>query len=367
MIPGSGDCIGDSGYSEGEARRAAAVQLAAVISQTAAVAIAIDNAKRLIENMRMQRDIQRRVTNISEKQQNQIATVFWPREEAFLNEFANPDPIEEVEVMGRRYGGRLVAAVAGKFATAIAEARCNFRRYCTSANKKVLQDLMMARASAIANARVLGRNIAFAEFQARTDVNYNRRFQAVALGRSLQGEALSLLKAAGDGLARAGEEVSKSLSGALYDFGNARGKYLAAGERLDDLASGNFVNPYPNYAQSSAYMQSSYAASTQPFAWATGVNTNFSSYQGSGYFDLQTSQTMSDPTPSFGTNPFISPNRSLQFEQWNNGDVGNRDLVRDGTYTYPVQGNMYGGFVTVKMSDFMMKYADHKTEGDYRL
>lgn len=62
MIPGSGDCIGDSGYSEGEERRAAAVQRAAIISQTAAVAIAIDNAKRLIENMRMQRDIQRRVT-----------------------------------------------------------------------------------------------------------------------------------------------------------------------------------------------------------------------------------------------------------------------------------------------------------------
>ena len=62
--------------------------------------------------------------------------------------------------------------------------------------------------------------------------------------------------------------------------------------------------------------------------------------------------------------PPIEVNRSLQFEQWNTAEVGNKDLVRDGTYIYPVQGNPYGGFVQVQMSDFAFKYADHKTEGD---
>lgn len=357
------DCLGDQGYSQGESTRAEAVKKAALVQQVASLAIAVDNAQRLIENMRLQRDIARRTTNLAQQQQDQISTVFWPREDQFLAEFANPDPLEEVEDVGRRIGGRLVAGVAGKFAVALAEARCSFRRYCTSANRKTIQDLMLARSTAMANARVLGRNIAFADFQARTDVNYNQRFQAVAVGRGLMGEAMSLYAAAGQGLAAVGKELSGSVNSALNDFGRARGEYGTANERLANLDSGNFVNPYAQYGT----VQSSYMPSNQQWGGPSGqydLRTNTFTDQ-SSFYNLDRGNTMSDYA-SYNAPP-VEVNRSLQHEQWNTAEVGNKDLVRDGTYIYPVQANPYGGFVTVQMSDFTLKYADHKNEGDKNL
>lgn len=359
------NCLGDQGYTAGETTRADAVKKAALVQQAASLAIAIDNANRLIENMRMQRDIARRSTNIAEQQHNQIATVFWPREEQFLNEFANPEPLEVVEDVGRRISGRLVAGVAGKFAIALAEARCNFRRYCTSANRKTIQDLMLARSTAIANARVLGRNIAFADFQARNDVNYNQRFQAVAVGRGLMGEAMSLYSAAGQGLAAVGKELSGSVNSALNEFGRARGNYMAANERLANLESGNYVNPYAQYGTvQNTYMPAQQGQYSGSISGNYDLRTNTFTRQGD-FYDLGNADTMTTNDPyNNALAPPIEVNRSLQFEQWNTAEVGNKDLVRDGTYIYPVQGNPYGGFVQVQMSDFAFKYADHKTEGD---
>ena len=178
-------CVGDIGYSIAETTRSGASVAVGYAKQAASALIAIDNANQLVDNYRDQRDIARRGYNISKQQHDHVKTVFWPRDMQFLNEFSAPEGIETVEVMGRRYGGRLAAAVAGAFAVQLKEAKCSARRYCTSANTKAVSDLMMARSTAIGNARVLGRNIAFAEFQARTDANYERRMQAVARGRGL--------------------------------------------------------------------------------------------------------------------------------------------------------------------------------------
>lgn len=177
------NCLSDRGYRRGESIRASGAKNAAMIRQVAAIAIAIDNANQLVENYKKQRDISKRALTIAQKQQDHLKAVFWPREEQFLAEFSEPEAIEAVAVMGRRYGGRLAATVSGAFAKQLAEARCSFSRYCTSANKKLIQDLLMARANGVANARVLGRQIAFAEYQAREDTNYDRRIQAISLGR----------------------------------------------------------------------------------------------------------------------------------------------------------------------------------------
>jgi len=124
--------------------------------------------------------------------------------------------------MGKRYAGRLVSTVAGAFAPKLKEAKCSAPRYCTSATTKSLQDLLMARSVAMANARVLGRNIAFAEYQARHDVNVERRMQAVAIGRDLMQQAASLYASAGQGLAAAGSILSGQMSKALEAFQYAR-------------------------------------------------------------------------------------------------------------------------------------------------
>lgn len=212
----------DAGYAAGETSRTTAADTASFIRQAAAALIAIDNANRLVDNYKKQRDIQDRMLTISEEQQEHLSTVFWPREIQFLNEFSQGEAIEAVETVGRRYAGRLVATVAGAFALKLREAKCSAPRYCTSAVNKNLQDLLMARSAAMANARVLGRNIAFAEFQARNDVNLERRMQAVAIGRDLMQQAANLYASAGEGLARAGGILSGQMSKALEAFNYAR-------------------------------------------------------------------------------------------------------------------------------------------------
>ena len=212
----------DTGYVAGETARTSAADTASFIRQAAAALIAIDNANRLVDNYKKQRDIQDRMLDISEEQQKHLEEVYWPREIQFLNEFSVGEGIEAVETMGRRYAGRLVSTIAGAFAPKLKDAKCAAPRYCTSAATKSLQDLLMARSVAMANARVLGRNIAFAEYQARNDVNVERRMQAIAIGRNLMQQAANLYASAGQGLAAAGSILSGQMSKALEAFNYAR-------------------------------------------------------------------------------------------------------------------------------------------------
>jgi hypothetical protein len=235
-----GGCLNDIGYVPGEVIRSGAVNAAALIRQAVAAVIALDNANRLIDNYKDQRDISRRTLAIAQQQQRQLREVFWPREQQFLAEFSNPEALETVEAMGRRYAGRLVATVAGAFAKQIKAVRCGMSRHCTSANKKVMQDILLARAGAIANARVLGRNIAFAEYQAREDTNYERRMQAVSMGRNLMGQAANLYQSAGQGLASIGNVLSGQLSSALESFGYARRDYSNSSAANDTVAQGQY-------------------------------------------------------------------------------------------------------------------------------
>lgn len=112
----------DFGYIAGEGARTTAADAASIIRQVAAGLIAIDNANRLVENYKKQRDIQDRMLEISEQQQMHMEQVYWPRDIQFLNEFSVGEAIEAVETMGRRYAGRLVSTVAGAFAPKLKEA-----------------------------------------------------------------------------------------------------------------------------------------------------------------------------------------------------------------------------------------------------
>lgn len=356
------NCLSDCGYEAGEALRSAAVADAALIRQIGAAAIAIDNANRLISNYGDQRDIAQRSIDIAEAQQNQLSTVFWPREEQFLAEFSTPEPVETVEAMGARYAGRLVASVAGAFAGQLKEARCSARRFCTSANKKVFQDLMLARSVAMANARVLGRNIAFAEYQARHDINLSRRMQAVALGRGLIDQAMSLYQAAGRGFAAAGEVLSSQLSSSIEAFGyhrQVRANALAA------PASTLYGGRTSYDASMPGTVGSGWNGEPLPGAVPFSAGTSFGYQSGmQGLYDLSASETMEgDTTGLSGRNP-SNVFSHLQAEKgMNEGYVGNRDLARTGIRTFPVIGAS-GGTVVINMDSFPLAWVDHKAEGE---
>jgi hypothetical protein len=257
------NCYSDVSYVAGEGIRAAATGSVALAKQVASALIAIDNANRLVDNYRDQRDIAQRAQDIAEAQQQQLETVFWPREAAFLAEFSTPEPIESVEVMGARYAGRLIAPLAAAFAKELRALRCAARRHCTSANQKQLQDILLARGVAMANARVIGRNIGFAEFQARTDINLSRRMQAVSMGRGLINDAMTLLRAAGAGYAGAGQELSQQFNSSFTRFQYERQASIEQRNSLnrpspDSLfyAPGTVANsgvPYSNNALAGPY------------------------------------------------------------------------------------------------------------------
>lgn len=349
-------CVGDIGYAAGELTRAGAAMTAAGIKQAAAAIIAVDNANQLVDNYRDQRDIARRGWQISRTQQDHLKNVFWPREAAFLAEFSTPEAIETVEAMGRRYGGRMAATVAGLFAVQLKETKCGAPRYCTSANTKAVQDLLMARSVAMGNARVLGRNIAFAEFQARTDTNYERRMQAVALGRGLMQQAASLYASAGAGLASAAVRISGQLNNALNAFG------LAQEQRQQARGARDFYEGEVNRT----VQQSNPAGST------LGFGNNVGSLIGPQGFGLSSSMDsflsreagVTSQSPLFaGDTTGLSEKGLENFNymqnerQMNEGDVGNRDLVRTGTIVWPVVA-VGAGAVAITIDAYGLMYAD---------
>lgn len=306
----------DGGYIVGEGARTSAADTASFIRQAAAALIAIDNANRLVDNYRKQRDIQDRMLDISEEQQKHLEDVFWPRDIQFLTEFSVGEPIEAVETMGKRYAGRLVATVAGAFAPKLREAKCSAPRYCTSATSKGLQDLLMARSAAMANARVLGRNIAFAEYQARNDVNVERRMQAIAIGRDLMQQAANLYASAGQGLAAAGSILSGQMSKALEAFQYAR-------NFRDDLRADAYDS-----ARRAQGVQPPGKGATAPMNDAqgrplgTGLQTVFG-YDSSmkGTYDTEASRTFKNLSEKI-----IDPTQTLfpdqQKDSLNNGPIG---------------------------------------------
>lgn len=365
----SSNCLGDEGYKQGEILRAQAAKSAAIIRQVAAVAIALDNANQLVENYKDQRDISDRALKIAEKQQKHISEVFWPREAQFLNEFSTPEAIESVAVMGRRYGGRLASMVSGGFAQQLREARCSFSRYCTSANKKLIQDLLMARSIGIANARALGRSIAFAEFQARNDVNYERRMQAVAMGRGLMQQAATLYEAAGKGLASAGQMIKNDLNEALELFGYARRDYRNALSGAPGGYNSVLMQGQSELAQrqinngraqvSSGVSSTAWDGQLAAFGYGSAMNsfTSLSASNTFGEYNVASSWNLSQrdqPTPW----AFQQAEKQL-----NEADVGNRSLARFGTKEYPVKG-ITGGSVTVSMADFALYFTDEYNPGD---
>lgn len=368
------DCLDDAGYTEGEKIRADAVKQGALIRQAAAVLIAIDNAAQALKNYKQQRDIASRSMKIAEEVQKHAQNTYWPRELEFLAEFGTPEAIEAIETMGRRYGGRLAADVSRAFASKLKEARCGFSRYCTSANKKVAQDLLMARAQAVANARVLGRNIAFAEYQARTDTNYERRLQAVALGRGLMGQAAALYKSAGAGLASVGAELTRGLNSALEFFGYAgrndpwnQRAVMENAARMSGVTATNmdFARaPYdPGGSQGgitvSDYMRNPAGSNVGALSSWDGLMSADSAAAGGSAINASNAVAL-------GQTNAMSSWQDLQQERWNEADVGNRDLARTGSVTYNfTDSDGDRGSITVSMEDFALKYVDDKNEGDH--
>ena len=357
-------CISSSAYAAAQKSKTTAVLINAGLKSAQYISEAVISGQDLIDNYRKQHELAKRAQAMAEAIQGQ-QSMFWAAEQQFKAEFIVPEPIEDVEVMGRRYSGRLVASVLGAFASKIHEVKCNMNRYCTSANQKALQDIFLMRSFSVSAARTLGRNIAFAEYQARTDLNWERRKQAAALGRKLTGDASGLIKSAGAGLASIGAGHEQSLNSALKAAGQALfrpdmnpenpGLRANAGLYESDettYTSGNQVygpNSISGYQSNNGAQM--YGSSSPEVESANIMASSFSNNQTDPPSDLITEADFKQP----GDGDELP---SLYSDTDNQNVNGPTDKVRRGSVVFDVVGGG-GGKVRVDLDKFEVGYADH--------
>lgn len=333
-------CTSDAGFITGEGIRSGGAGKAANIRQAAAGIIAVENLQRGAENYKRRKGIARRSLAIAEESQAHTEQVFWPKELDFLNEFTQPEPIDSVEDMGRRYGGRLASMVAGQFAKRLKETKCRLSRYCTSTNGKQIQDLMLARAQAVANAKVLGRSIAFAEYQARNDVNHARRLEAIGMGRGLMRQAATLFDAAGQGLAAVGSDISAQFNSALGAVGYEFSRDPLARDSVLDRISGTSARALLRDPVSDYDPASGMAGAGGMAGLMSGEVSVDSSQMNFGQTEIHNGETM-----------------PLSMERNNQARVSHNNLLHSGSATFSVAG-ITGGSVTVCMEAFSTDWAD---------
>lgn len=367
--------VDDSCYVQAEETRAKALKTSQIARQGTAVAIAMYNAYQVVKNYRKQKNIADRSLAISEALHNQLKTLYWPNELKFLDEFGKDggEKIEEVNVVGKRYGGRLRAVVAKAYAEKIREIKCNRPRYCTSAVEKMLQDVYQERAGALANAAVLGQNIAFSEYRARFDANLKRRLQAIAIGKGLTGQAASLMEKASRGLAAATDNLSGNIVDAINSLKNAgidAQRYTVydavrrAGGTWEDgirIENATLLQGNTQRHMNAAYRRDTHNSQKDMFRNTSSAGDNFSGTI-SGAADYSSSLVndgREGSTVNELGNMHLSRFGDEQQDAWNYGQLGNADTVREGIVQFPVISGS-GGYVEVDMSRFKLLAVDDR-------
>lgn len=339
------DCMTSQGYTEAEDIRLQGAAGAAAIRKAAAIANAVDNANQLIKNRKKQRDIADRAMKISEEQQSHLENVFYPREDQMIEEFGlRPEPIESIDVKGRRYAGRLTVKSAQEFAKRLKAIRCKASRYCTSATVKDLQDVMITRAQAYAQAKGLGRVAAFNENKALEERNWNRQKQVAGMGKGLMNQAAQLMQGASSGLGDSGKNYAAALNNSLEAIGFAGNGGQQRSSDSDRARMQGVVN-------NADYNQFNPVSDMQSFPSDYEFNQAISS-----------GVPVDDKFMMEGRSPWASP---LRENQMNKGRMGNFDLARNGSKTYTfTDSDGDRGEITVNMSDFPFIYTDNKTQGE---
>lgn len=341
-------CTGDTGYFGGEKSRAGAALKMAIAKEIALTAIAVSNDAAVKRNFKKRFDVANRTLKLSEEIQNFNETVYWPREMDFLSEFKDPEPVEDVAIMARRYGGRLASMVAGGFAPRIRKAKCKLTRYCTSTNTNQVQSLMLARGQAMSNARLLGRSIAFAEYEARNDTNMERRLQAAALGRGLMQNAAALYDNAGRGLAAVGAELSQAFNSAIGAFGNAtRGLSTAIGNN-------NAAQTRLDKAKTS---DNGIGTRDQPDYTGMGIQWDYNTFYKEDAPDMGSGSINVDSGPNRMLASSNGPSTALGFDRGNESRVSHNNLMHTGYAQFDVISET-GGVVIVDMASFSTEWVD---------
>jgi hypothetical protein len=212
----------------------------------------------------------------------------------------------------------------------------------------------------------LARNIAHAEWQARNDLNWERRKQAAALGKKLSGDASGLIRSAGQGLASIGAGYEQGLNSALKAAGLAMVRPDLAPEPRN--TAGMIDDGGYNFAQemSNSASQNNVDYNCTPQVYQS--NGGQTMYGPESLASSISSTDVSPPSDILGSNDITGSvitdgeeMPSLYTDGLNQNNNGPQDRVRIGKIRFPVIGGF--GNVEVDMSKFPVGYADHLETG----
>lgn len=115
--------------------------------------------------------------------------------------------------------GRYVAAVRQQFKNALDDASRNASRYCTGLSAMLARDMAVAEATAVGSAMNFGYRYEEARKEVLDQVRWDRRNQALGLGRDLITQSAKYSDMANGALSSLGDQAGRAAAGAMQSLG----------------------------------------------------------------------------------------------------------------------------------------------------
>lgn len=191
---------------------------AASIARLAAVAVAVTNTAAAIEMAEKQEKLARNYLKIAQEQNQYYYDVYVPCEDAELEEACSAALYEQhIDVQVGRYKNSVRHDLARQPQKAL---EC-LSRYCTGKKAALIKDAVMAEAQALSAAGNLGRRYEEQYADAKDDLRWARRAQALARGRDMMAQAVNFAGFAYGLFGRLGDQAAKGAAGAIGYLGYA--------------------------------------------------------------------------------------------------------------------------------------------------
>lgn len=194
---------------------------AANLAKLAAVAVAVINTAAAIEMASKQEKLAKNYLKIAQEQNQYYYDVYVPCEDAELEEACSAALYEkhtDVQV------GRYKNSVRHDFGLQTQKALECLGRYCTGKKAALIKDAAMAEAQALSAAGNLGRRYEEQYADARDDLRWARRSEALARGRGMMAQAVNFAGFAYGLFGRLGDQAAKGAAGAIGYLGYANSR-----------------------------------------------------------------------------------------------------------------------------------------------
>lgn len=194
------------------------VVTAANLARLAAVAVAVINTAAAIEMAEKQEKLAKNYLKIAQEQNQYYYDVYVPCEDAELEEACSAALYEQhTDVQVGRYKNSVRHDLARQPQKAL---EC-LSRYCTGKKAALIKDAVMAEAQALSAAGNLGRRYEEQYEDAKDDLRWARRAQALARGRDMMAQAVNFAGFAYGLFGRLGDQAAKGAAGAIGYLGYA--------------------------------------------------------------------------------------------------------------------------------------------------